>query len=140
LSRMGDVVGVLQLINRKRDREARLIDFKGDLAEVIPFDSRSEGLLTTLASLAGVALENAFLAADNERMLEGFVRASVEAIEQRDPTTSGHSIRVANMTLGLADAVERSESGPYRGVCFSPDDMRELEYASLLHDFGKIGV
>jgi HD-GYP domain-containing protein (c-di-GMP phosphodiesterase class II) len=140
LSRMGDVIGVLQLINRKRDPAAKLIDFKGDLDQVIPFDSRSEGLLTTLASLAGVALENAFLAADNERMLEGFVRASVEAIEQRDPTTSGHSIRVAGMTLGLADAVQRLETGPYKDVNWSPDDLRELEYASLLHDFGKIGV
>jgi HD-GYP domain-containing protein (c-di-GMP phosphodiesterase class II) len=140
LSRMGDVIGVLQLINRKRDRGAKLIDFKGELEQVIPFDTRSEGLLTTLASLAGVALENAFLAADNERMLEGFVRASVEAIEQRDPTTSGHSIRVASMTLGLADAVERIETGPYQAVSWSADDRRELEYASLLHDFGKIGV
>ncbi len=140
LSRMGDVIGVLQLINKKQDPLAKLIDFKGELEQVIPFDSRAEGLLTTLASLAGIALENAFLAADNERMLEGFVRASVEAIEQRDPTTSGHSIRVASMTLGLADAVQRIETGAYRDVTWSADDLRELEYASLLHDFGKIGV
>jgi hypothetical protein len=36
--------------------------------------------------------------------------------------------------------VERTERGPYGGVRFSADDLRELEYASLLHDFGKIGV
>ena len=37
-------------------------------------------LLTTLASQAGIALENAILYAEIQHMLEGFVRASVEAI------------------------------------------------------------
>jgi HD-GYP domain-containing protein (c-di-GMP phosphodiesterase class II) len=140
LSRVGDVIGVLQLINKKVDPKAKLIDVDQDLKQVIPFDGRSEDQLTTLASLAGIALENAILYAENQRMLEGFVRASVEAIEQRDPTTSGHSIRVAEMTVALARAVEREEVGVYADVTWREDDFRELEYASLLHDFGKIGV
>jgi HD-GYP domain-containing protein (c-di-GMP phosphodiesterase class II) len=140
LSRLGDVIGVLQLINKKVDPKSKLINVDRDLHQVIPFDKRSEDLLTTLASLAGIALENAILYAENQRMLEGFVRASVEAIEQRDPTTSGHSIRVAGMTVALARAVEREEVGVYQGVTWREDDLRELEYASLLHDFGKIGV
>jgi HD-GYP domain-containing protein (c-di-GMP phosphodiesterase class II) len=140
LSRVGDVVGVLQLINKKRDPDKKLLTPEDVAEQVIPFDERSEELLGTLASQAGISLENAFLYAEIQRMLEGFVRASVEAIEQRDPTTSGHSRRVADLTLGLARAVERAESGPYRGVSFTADDHRELEYASLLHDFGKIGV
>jgi len=106
----------------------------------VPFDERSEGLLSTLGSQAGIALENAILNAEIENMLEGFVRASVEAIEQRDPTTSGHSRRVAELTVGLAKAVERVDTGPYREASWSVDDLKELEYASLLHDFGKIGV
>mgnify|MGYP000848339058 FL=1 len=94
----------------------------------------------TLASQAGTALENAILYAEINRMLEGFVRASVEAIEQRDPTTSGHSRRVAELTVGLARAVERVDHGAFGKVTWTKDDLRELEYASLLHDFGKIGV
>ena len=74
------------------------------------------------------------------KIFEGFVQASVEAIEPRDPTTSGHSRRVADLTVGLAKAVERADSGPYRAVSCTREDLRELEYASLLHDFGKIGV
>jgi HD-GYP domain-containing protein (c-di-GMP phosphodiesterase class II) len=73
-------------------------------------------------------------------LFEGFVRAAVTAIETRDPATSGHSFRVANLTVALAEAVDRVDSGPYRGVRFSRDQMRELRYASLLHDFGKVGV
>ena len=140
LSRTGEAIGVLQLINKKRDPEKKLLGPE-DVAElVIPFDERSEALLMTLASQAGISLENAILYEEIERMLEGFVRASVDAIEQRDPTTSGHSLRVAELTVGLAKAVERAGSGPYKGVSFTRDDLRELSYASLLHDFGKIGV
>ncbi|MFT3774042.1 MAG: HD domain-containing phosphohydrolase [Minicystis sp.] len=140
LSRVGDVIGVLQLINKKRDPDKKLLTAEDVAEQVVSFDERSGELLATLASQAGIALENAILNAEIQRMLEGFVRASVEAIEQRDPTTSGHSRRVAELTVGLARAVEMAPAGPYRGVSFSPDDLRELEYASLLHDFGKIGV
>ncbi|HSN98871.1 MAG TPA: HD domain-containing phosphohydrolase, partial [Candidatus Nanopelagicales bacterium] len=140
LSRAGDVIGVIQLINKKRDPERRLLD-QGDVHDhVIPFDAHSEDLLTMLASQAGILLENAQLYAEIQQMLEGFVRASVEAIEQRDPTTSGHSQRVAEFTVGLAKAVEHVDTGPYREVTWTREDLKELEYASLLHDFGKIGV
>ncbi len=140
LSRAGDVIGVIQLINKKRDVERKLLSPADVDSQVLSFDERSEELLMTLASQAGIALENAILYAEINRMLEGFVRASVEAIEQRDPTTSGHSRRVADLTVGLARAVERVDRGPYQGLRFTRDDLRELEYASLLHDFGKIGV
>ncbi|MBI4702815.1 MAG: GAF domain-containing protein [Deltaproteobacteria bacterium] len=139
LSRVGDVIGVIQLINRKRDRGAKLLGPEHQDA-VVPFDADARELLGTLASLAGVALENAILYAEIERMLDGFVRASVEAIEQRDPTTSGHSRRVAAMCVGLAEAVERTDSGPYARVRWRAGELRELQYAAFLHDFGKIGV
>lgn len=140
LSRAGDVIGVIQLINKKRDVERRITKAADAADIVVPFDERSEELLMTLASQAGIALENAILYAEINRMLEGFVRASVEAIEQRDPTTSGHSRRVAELTVGLARAVERIDTGSFSKVTWTKDDLRELEYASLLHDFGKIGV
>jgi HD-GYP domain-containing protein (c-di-GMP phosphodiesterase class II) len=140
LSRAGDVIGVIQLINKKRDVERRITKAADADDIVVPFDERSEELLMTLASQAGIALENAILYAEINRMLEGFVRASVEAIEQRDPTTSGHSRRVAELTVGLARSVERVDKGTFGNVTWTKDDLRELEYASLLHDFGKIGV
>jgi len=139
-SRTGEAIGVIQLINKKRDPEKKLLGPDDLVDQVVPFDERSEALLMTLASQAGIALENAILYKEIERMLEGFVRASVEAIEQRDPTTSGHSLRVSDLTVGLARAVERAGIGPYKGVTFTKDDLREISYASLLHDFGKIGV
>lgn len=135
----GDVIGVLQLINKKRDPRARLTS-ETVATHVTPFDTRSEELLSTLASHAGIALENAMLYNEITSLFEGFVKASVSAIEQRDPTTSGHSRRVADLTLGLARAVERDGGSAYRGIAWTGQDLREIEYASLLHDFGKIGV
>ena len=77
---------------------------------------------------------------DIEKLFEGFVNASVTAIEARDPSTSGHSSRVADLTVGLAEAVNQTPNGPYGGLHFNPLQIREIRYASLLHDFGKVGV
>jgi len=77
---------------------------------------------------------------DIERLFEGFVNASVTAIEARDPSTSGHSSRVADLTVGLAEAVNQTPNGPYGALHFTPIQIREIRYASLLHDFGKVGV
>ena len=109
-------------------------------AQVLPFDAHSVDLVSALASQAAVAIENARLYEDIETLFEGFVTAAVTAIESRDPTTSGHSSRVATLTCGLAEAIDRGGEGAYRGVHFTREQMRELRYAGLLHDFGKVGV
>src|SRR5258705_8048 len=87
-----------------------------------------------------LALANRRLYESISQLFDGFVKASVTAIESRDPTTFGHSFRVADLTVGLAEAVERADSAPFRGVRFSAEELRELRYAALLHDFGKVGV
>jgi HD-GYP domain-containing protein (c-di-GMP phosphodiesterase class II) len=107
---------------------------------VIPFDQETVELMRSLAGQAAVAVENNLLYESIERLFEGFVTASVTAIEQRDPTTSGHSFRVADLTVELAKVVDRMDDGIYRGVTFTPEQLREIRYASLLHDFGKVGV
>jgi HD-GYP domain-containing protein (c-di-GMP phosphodiesterase class II) len=140
VSQQDEVIGVIQLINKKRD-PGRKLGTKAEVdAQVVPFDERSEELLNLVAAQAGISLENAILYQEIRSLFEGFVKASVEAIESRDPTTSGHSRRVAELTVGLARTVDRETTGPYADAVFSAEDLRELEYASLLHDFGKIGV
>jgi HD-GYP domain-containing protein (c-di-GMP phosphodiesterase class II) len=136
----GRVIGVIQLINARRDRAGALrtkLDFD---TRVRAFTEEDERLCEALAGQAATALENAQLVADIQKLFEGFVRASVHAIEQRDPTTSGHSQRVADLTVGLAKAADRSEAPRFAAVSFTPAQLREIEYAGLLHDFGKVGV
>jgi HD-GYP domain-containing protein (c-di-GMP phosphodiesterase class II) len=140
VSAQGEILGVLQLINKKTEPRLKLTSPEDVEAQVVAFDERSEELLRTLAAQAGIALENAFLYAEINRIFAGFVTASVEAIEQRDPTTSGHSRRVATLTVALARVVGDVGQGPYRDAGFSTSELREIEIASLLHDFGKIGV
>lgn len=135
-----EIIGVLQLINRKRDANVRLSSAEVVEREVLSYDQRAVELVSALASQAAVAIENSQLYEDIERLFEGFVTAAVTAIESRDPTTSGHSSRVATLTVGLAEAVDRAGEGPYRDVRFTREQVRELRYAGLLHDFGKVGV
>ncbi|MGE5804106.1 MAG: HD domain-containing phosphohydrolase [Gemmatimonadota bacterium] len=135
-----EIIGVLQLINRKRNLEAVLLTPADVEQQVVPYSKRTVELVTALAGQAAVAIENSRLYDDIERLFEGFVLAAVHAIEQRDPTTYGHSGRVADMTVGLAETVDRAGDGPYRGVQFSREQLKEIRYAALLHDFGKVGV
>jgi GAF domain-containing protein len=135
-----EVIGVLQLINRKKNADAMLTSEGVVEREVLPYDQRSVELVNALASQAAVAIENSLLYEDIERLFEGFVTAAVQAIEQRDPTTSGHSWRVATLTENLAKAVDRGGPGRYRDVKFSAEQLKEIRYAGLLHDFGKVGV
>jgi HD-GYP domain-containing protein (c-di-GMP phosphodiesterase class II) len=134
------IIAVLQLINAKRDFSVRLDSHDAVDQYVLPYTPRQQEIVQSLAGQAAVALENSQLYDSIQRLFEGFVRASVTAIETRDPATSGHSFRVANLTVALAEAVDRADSGPYSAVRFSRDQIREIRYASLLHDFGKVGV
>jgi HD-GYP domain-containing protein (c-di-GMP phosphodiesterase class II) len=136
----GEVLGVLQLINAKSDWSARLSSPQAVEELVEPFTERDVRLALSLGSQAAVAYENNKLYEDIETLFEGFVKAAVTAIEQRDPTTSGHSFRVSTLTVGLAETVDRVNTGPLADVKFTREQMKEIRYAALLHDFGKVGV
>lgn len=104
------------------------------------FKEQDLEMLTGVCAEAAVALKNFQLYSDIEGLLDGFVRASVQAIEERDPVTAGHSFRVAGCAERLAIAADRADEGVMRYVAFSADQLREIRYAALLHDFGKVGV
>jgi HD-GYP domain-containing protein (c-di-GMP phosphodiesterase class II) len=136
----GETIGALQLINCKPDFSAPLTPGTAAEGAIQRFTTRHEQLAGSLASQAAVAIQNRRLYESIRELFEGFVKASVTAIESRDPTTSGHSARVANLTVGLATAIDRSTTGPYQALRFTAEEMTELRYAALLHDFGKVGV
>jgi HD-GYP domain-containing protein (c-di-GMP phosphodiesterase class II) len=136
----GETIGALQLINCKGDWRGQLGGADDVERHVRPYGPRHEKLAGSLASQAAVAIHNRRLYLSIRDLFEGFVKASVSAIEARDPTTSGHSFRVAELTVALAEVVDRCDTGPYADLRLGPDEMMELRYASLLHDFGKVGV
>jgi HD-GYP domain-containing protein (c-di-GMP phosphodiesterase class II) len=120
----GAITGVLQALNKSQGA----------------FTDEDVELLLALGGQAAGAIENALLHEEINQLFEGFVSAAVVAIESRDPTTAGHSGRVAALTVELAKAVEHSSNGPYAPTHFTHEEIQEIRYASLLHDFGKVGV
>ena len=134
------VIGVVQLINKKRDRSAVLRPTALVEEQVIPFTTIDEQLAGSLASQAAVAFENAELLQRMRDLFDDFVQAAVDAVEKRDPTTSGHSRRVATLTVGLMEKVDQIQTGPLASEHYTSDQVEEVRYAALLHDFGKVAV
>lgn len=148
----GPVLGVLQLINCKEAFHT-LRDFSGNEAyevvletpedfnkKVVPFEPRYEPLLEAVAAQASIALENNRLFLQIERQFEAFVEASVRAIEARDPSTAGHSFRVARTAELVARAINAEPETGWQGRRFGDQDIKQLTLACLLHDFGKVYI
>ncbi|NER25311.1 MAG: GAF domain-containing protein [Symploca sp. SIO1B1] len=135
----GEVIGVLQLINRKVAHDIILCPEKTmDLTQ--PYSEWEERIVRSLASQAAISIERNHLQKSIENLFEGFVRASVQIIETRDSTTSGHSERVAELTMRLAQNTSAIATGPLKSIYLNDRQIREIRYAALLHDFGKVGV
>ncbi|TMB88543.1 MAG: GAF domain-containing protein [Chloroflexi bacterium] len=134
-----EVVGAVQLINAKRSFGTKLT-VANVPDEVVSFQPQDLEMIESIASQAAVAIDNKNLLDSIQALFDGFVQASVTAIEQRDPSTAGHSGRVEALTTGLASAVTKIDVGRYRDTYLTDDQLTELRYACLLHDFGKVGV
>ncbi len=134
--RDGVVLGVLVLVNRKAISGQPITDFD----RVKPFTEQQIDLAGSISSQAAVALENYRLYREIRGLFDGFVEAAVTAIEARDPTTGGHSHRVAELTRRIAAEITVSTDPPFRDLRFGEAELTELHYAAMLHDFGKVGV
>jgi HD-GYP domain-containing protein (c-di-GMP phosphodiesterase class II) len=135
----GEMIGVLQLINRKRKTDA-VITPENALDVTQPYLDWEKRILQSLASQAAICIERNQLQESIEHLFEGFVKASVQIIEARDPCTSGHSERVADLTVRLSQETNAITIGKLQPIYFSDRQIQEIRYAALLHDFGKVGV
>ncbi len=140
INHVGEVIGVVQLINRKKKKNVKL-DTKNKVEKlVIPFDSRCERLIKSLTSQASIGLENTMLYKELKDIFDSFIEASALAVESRDPSTAGHSRRVSIYSVAIAIEINRADKGPLSNIKFTNDEMLTIRYAALLHDFGKIGI
>lgn len=116
----GRVMGVLELFHRAP----------------LDFDPEWLDFLNTIAAQAAIAIDNAELFNNLQRSnieltwaynatLEGWSRA----LDLRDKETEGHSQRVTEITLSLAQAMGLNE-----------DELVNVRRGALLHDIGKIGI
>lgn len=123
-----EIIGVLQLINATDPNSGK----------VIPFSAESQEIVEALSSQAAVALTNRMLILHLEELFESFIGLINHAIDDKSPYTGGHCHRVPDLTMMLADAVNRCNSGPLKEFTLNDGDRQELKIAGLLHDCGKI--
>lgn len=86
-------------------------------------------LMSIIAGQVAVALKNAQLVSDLERLFIGTIGSLAAAVDMKSPWTAGHSGRVTSYAnlIGL-------ELG------FSEEERKDLSLAGALHDIGKIGT
>jgi len=123
-----EIIGVLQLLNA-RDRQTN---------EIIPFNSHVESIVSALASHAAITLTNKNLVKDLRVLFESFIRVIADAIDKKSPYTGGHCQRVPVLTMAIAEAVNKTNSGIYKDVNLDSDELYELHIAAWLHDAGKV--
>jgi hypothetical protein len=93
------------------------------------FGSVEANLLNSVATILGIQSGNIELYRQQSEMFAGVVRAMVSAIDAKDPYTRGHSDRVAQFSVCLA-----------QGMGCDQNTLTSIYLSGLLHDIGKIGV
>ncbi|WP_219892197.1 HD family phosphohydrolase [Chamaesiphon polymorphus] len=138
-NREGETIGVLQLIDRKLKADIQITP-ENALSVTQPYSEWEQQIIRSLASQAAISIERNHLLESIEELFAGFITASVQVIESRDPTTAGHSERVAKLSVRLSQEVNSVESGILAALRFNDRQIQEIRYAALLHDFGKISI
>ena len=125
-----EIIGVLQLINATDQITGRSVKFPQAVVDIT----------YSLASQAAVAITNVRLIKDLENLFDSFIQTIATAIDEKSPYTAGHISRVANLTMEIAQVVDRVDWGPYADLKLTEDEMTELRLAAWMHDVGKIAT
>lgn len=124
------IIGVLQLLNAQDSNSGT----------VIPFSNEHVDMISSLASEAAVALTNTRLIHDLDRLLNAFIKSIATTIDEKSPYTGGHIKRVVQLTTWIAQKINQAETGPFKDVHFTEDELEELRMAAWMHDVGKIAT
>lgn len=109
-----EIIGVIEVINKTTSDKFTIGDLK---------------LLQAIANQASIAIKNAILYQELKDLFFDTIESLVSAIDAKDPYTHGHSKRVSNISLLIAEELN-----------FSKDFLEKVRLAGLLHDIGKIGI
>jgi response regulator RpfG family c-di-GMP phosphodiesterase len=116
----GEVIGVLQLINKH-----------GDDGQVVSFDSEDEVVCQHFASNASMALQRA-------RLTRALLLRMIAMAELRDPRETGpHVNRVAAYATEIYESWARGRKVPPEVINKTRDMLR---MAAMLHDVGKVAI
>ena len=85
--------------------------------------------LMSLTHTIGISINNVRLFDKKENQLKSMIQAMAATIDARDPLTSGHSEKVTEFAVGICGEIGLSRN-----------HIEVIRVASLLHDYGKIGI
>ena len=123
------IIGVLQLLNKQ-----------DSLSEnVVSFGEEDEDICLSLASQAAIAINNTSLIQGLETLLEAFLRSIIFAIGKKSPYTAGHIERMVKLSMMMAEAIHEN-NGIYKEKTFSFKELRQINFAALMHDIGKLAT
>ena len=86
-------------------------------------------ILMSIANQIGISLHNAKLIEARFRQFQSILQVLAATTDARDPITAGHSEKVTEYAVGICNEL---------GLSYNYTEM--IRVASLLHDYGKIGV
>ena len=93
------------------------------------FTTGDKRLITLTSDIISIKITNVELFQGLHNFLMSLMKSFVVAIEEKDIYTRGHSERVNRCALKIGNALDLDEN-----------EMKSLNFASLLHDIGKIGI
>ena len=123
----GEVLGVLQLINRRNSK-----------GEVISFSKEDQDLLVSLAVIVALMLGSQILIHEQKELFNSFIRVIAQGLGEKSPHTYRHIRNVTFLTEGIAKAVSEERDGIYGTVRMSERDLEEITIAGWTHDIGKM--
>ncbi len=94
-----------------------------------PFEADDLRVLAALAAQLALAAQNMELVQGLRTLTLGTMAALADAVEARDAYTGGHSERVSDYSVQLAQAAG-----------LPPAEVEQVRFGSLIHDIGKIGI
>jgi len=103
--------------------------YVGTAAPGARYDDDDLELFNNFAAQSAISVENTQLYERLQDTYLGAIGSLAAAIEARDPYTVGHSARVTQYAVAIAESMGLPQ-----------ENIEELRLAGLLHDLGKIGV
>jgi HD-GYP domain-containing protein (c-di-GMP phosphodiesterase class II) len=127
---LGEIIGVLQLINAIDETKKKVTSFNPIYQTVIE----------ALSSLAAIALTNMKLVQEVEDLFESFVQVMVTTIEARTPYNATHTQKVYQLAYLIAMEINARQQGLFSEVFLTGERLKQLIMAAWLHDIGKIAI
>lgn len=113
LNLAGETIGVIQAINRRNGC----------------FTESDLETLVSVATILAIGIENVMQLREYEHQFHSILETLAASIDAKDTLTAGHSLRVADIAMGIARVFDYHEM-----------ELNILRVSAILHDYGKIGI